>query len=832
MSCRDEIQKAIEEGKLPKLTRAAMDKLVDDAERLRASVGPGVDFREAIMQKLEERRLERVEKANEGKENLLKRQRNLKFGTQHKFEHRPDKAALAMLEGGDLGYSVGGGKGVLPAAEGLYATYENGLYLKLKEVGFLEIAEDGIIDANIAQEMWLDGFGKPGDTNDPHALEIAKIFRGHNDLILADKRAAGSNVKKARGYITKTTHNREKVAAVDPEIWKQKILAELDIEKTFGSTEPEKIEAELETIYYDLATGEMHDPISFKDDKGTDTAKEMARSRKFIFKDGYSWHRYNAEFGSGNLIETLMREARKTARDTVMIEALGTNYTQGFKDWVSDMKKSLRGNDKALKRFNEKLKRDIPAAWERAVGLPDAPGTSIAAKGLRAARLSASMAKTGGAALSTVSDLGFAASRITSHTSGDNLLSQTFNQSGDFFKTVIDSDKRLEIATKLGIHLDNFQGEIVAHMGGEAKTPGVMSWAAQRFQKLNGMKYIDAAAATTTARAHAMYYAEIAHLKWDEMTPRQRLGLEKYDFDSRDWDVFKQAVDPDVVGAPAITAEKIRELTDEQIFNVFGTDGVDPNKVRFKLLLKTLAMYNESASAGASRGSPRVKHHVMGDSPDDGGWGSLRRILVQFKEPVVMNTRTLLDSFMMNPETRPRTLQEAIIGRKGDFFGFTKLFALLTTLGYVKVVLQDLKERKLPPDPFDKDTMIRSMLNGGAVTLYGDFFMKEMHRNYGVDALKLAVGPVASEAGSILDMIRKSQQGEVSQKDLFNFGWRNLPVLNGNLFYTKGAMDWWITDEFNERLNPGFKRRLVERTRETPGLLDKHQEYFMFQPTR
>jgi hypothetical protein len=823
MSCRDNIIQAIKEGKLPKMSAAEAEAIIAEVDRIREFVGErdgiiGEGFRAEVQKQLDYRRRDRLVKTVEAKNNLLKLDANIRFVQQEAFQGSPEKAILGRLLGGELRYSKGGNRGAAVVAEGNHASRANGMYSKLKEIGLLESAEKGAIDRDVAQEIHLIDLNRTGETKNEQAAQVAKIFRAATDSMLNEKRAAGSWVRRAEGYIAKTTHDRELIQSAGFEAWKEDILKSIDRQKTYGFSSNEAVDTSLAAIYDNIINGETSPGVF--EAKGKNFSSEQSLARKFIFKDGYSWFDYNQKYGKGNLLETILRESKKSSAQAALMEQFGTNPELGVARLFQSIEKDIPQEKRKAKR------KEVEAAFTRASGFSDVPGTELAAKAGQVARVIQSLSKTGGAAISTMTDLAFSVSHIASNT-GNNLLGETATQIGTWLSGIADKEKRAAAASRLGVLIDHFQADLLDKYGVDTAKPGLVARASQIFQKLNGMKYIDASAAYTGAMHHAMALADHANTPWHDLDPRVRLGLERYGFNDESWALSMQAVE-EVNGHRVMTPEAIRELPDETVKAIYGA-GVNPNKVRYQVSNNLISAYNETVYASASRGSPRVKHTTLGDSLDDGSWGTLRRLLVQFKEPMLMNLRTAGETLLSNPQTQPKTLLSAA-GGKGDFYGFAGLFMLSTMLGYAKIAAKDAASGLTPPDPKDPKTATRAFLAGGVGGIYGDLLFSEMHRQYGVSTLETLSGPSITEGGKILDIGRKALNGEATWDEVFKKSWDNTP--GHNLFYFKAAADYLISNNIREYLRPGYKQRLESRLRDRPGAISTNQEYFMFQPTR
>lgn len=827
MSCLSDIQKAVSEGKLPEMSPEEIRNLVGEVERIKEFVGErdgilGDNFRKAVEDHIENQRFQRFAAAREAKESLLKLKGNIDFARQPLFEGKPDKAVLSRLLGGTIGYSQGGNRGASVVGHGRHALRVQGMYLKIKEAGLDKIAENGLIDRDTAQEMFLFGTDRAGETKNPHALEYGNILRGANDSILADKQAAGSSVRRAQGYITKATHDPEKIRALGFEKWRDRVLESIDYEKTFGMLGAERVNDELQNIFNHIVTGEI--PSGVVEARGKNFGKEQALSRSLFFKDGYAWFDYNKDLGKANLLESVLLESRRAGAQTGLMEAFGTNPELGFSRWVSELRNQYKDNPDALKRLSEN-RRDLEGAFQRALGYSDMAGTSMVARGAQRFRLWETLAKTGSASLSTMSDLAFSISRIKSQTNNQNFLAEAGSQVSSFLGSIGDEKLRAEAGAKLGVMIDHAGAELFDKLGVGSTKPGFLTRMAHAFQKVNLMKYIDQAAAHVGATHHAEALAGHAGTPWSKLPERLRASLERYDFDAKSWDLISRAVDT-LDGKKLLTPEKVQALPDSLVKEIMGN--VDPNRARFKVTGDLLAALNETADISASRSSDRVKHSLLGASVDDGSWGTFQRLWAQFKGPMLMNLRQGADAFMSHPTNRPASFGEAIQG-KGDFGGLISLILFGTMLGYSKNVLKEAAMGRTPPSPEDPRVILDAFLAGGVAGIYGDLLFSELHRNYGIGTLDMISGPTIGTAAEVLNLGRKAINGESSWSDVFRMTRNQIP--GQNLFYAKGALDYLFANRVNEYLNPGYKSRLESRTAENPGLLDDRQSYFMFRPT-
>ena len=113
-----------------------------------------------------------------------------------------------------------------------------------------------------------------------------------------------------------------------------------------------------------------------------------------------------------------------------------------------------------------------------------------------------------------------------------------------------------------------------------------------------------------------------------------------------------------------------------------------------------------------------------------------------------------------------------------------------------------------------------ALAQGGGLGLYGEFLFGEVNR-FSNSKLETLAGPAISTAASLLDLLSQARPGEdFRAAQAVNLGLRNLPF--GNLWYSKGALDYLLIYHIQEALNPGFLARREQRLRHEEG-----REYFI-----
>src|SRR4029077_18925766 len=103
------------------------------------------------------------------------------------------------------------------------------------------------------------GPGTPGKTKDVHALEIAKIVQKWQRQAMAALNREGAWVRSYSGFVTRTSHDPDKIRAAGPEKWIADTLPRLDLRRTSGTRDPHRARDALFAMWRPLMQGDHFD---------------------------------------------------------------------------------------------------------------------------------------------------------------------------------------------------------------------------------------------------------------------------------------------------------------------------------------------------------------------------------------------------------------------------------------------------------------------------------------------------------------------------------------------------------------------------------------------
>ena len=281
------------------------------------------------------------------------------------------------------------------------------------------------------------------------------------------------------------------------ENWRNFVMDKLDMEATFGTADPEEF---LKGAYRGLSTG-LHKRFNGEGESNhlhgftgpANIAKKASQERVLHFKDADSFMAYNEAFGTKNLRDGVIGGLEHMARNTALMEGLGTNPVANFDRILTELKMKYRDDPAMMDKLNA---RSLQNQLKEVDGTTRIPGSVSMAKIGAITRAVENMAKIGGALISSISDLPTQAAELRYQ--GVPLFSAYGETIANLFKGRGDAERK-ELARMLGVGIDGIIGDIHSRFGSQDSVPGRMAKLQQRFFKLNGMAWWDDTNRTGTA---------------------------------------------------------------------------------------------------------------------------------------------------------------------------------------------------------------------------------------------------------------------------------------------------------------------------------------------
>lgn len=733
------------------------------------------------------------------------------------FGDNPREGIFALIAGTER-QKVGGRAFAAAEQKQFGGEWLGGLISDLEKAGLRELFASGTMDRDIARALWSIGDADALKGLPEQAVTIAKAVHTYQEASRVTRNRFGAWINSLPGYIVRQTHDMYKIRAAGFDAWRAEIEPRLDWTRIEADNPELKRDAFLRGVFDDLSSGDhMHaiPPGELAGFKGPgNLAKRASQQRTLHFTDADAWFDYNTQFGVGNLNESVITGLMSAARQAGLMKVLGTNPQANIEAVMSRVAEGLEG----------KARNDFKTAQGQAIdllahvdGRANIPGSAVAARVGANLRAWQSMAKLGGAVISSITDLPVYASDVK-YTQGRGFLSGI----GEALQGLTQGrpkGEKSEMLSSLGVFFDSMIGEVFARFDAQDVTGKTMSWLMQKYFRLNGLTWWTESLRSASALSNAHHLALQAGKKWHEGGVAVRVGIDTlpaetqralslYDIDAGKWDLLRSSGVKLADGREYLTPDGMKAVSKEAIEAYLSKAGRTVNdagvqNVRDDLAGALRSFYIDRAHHAVVEPDARSRWWLLRGTQAGTVEGELLRFIAQFK------------GF-------PTALMQKVVGRElfgkgadrlGDIgmtevTGTAQLFLWMTLFGYGAMSAKDALRGRTPRDPTDPQTMAAAMMQGGALGIYGDFLLGESSR-FGRSLLETIGGPVLSTVADLDEIRARAMHGDdvgaAAMRQVIN----NTPFLN--LFYTRIALDYLIFYRMQEAMNPGYLRRMERR---------------------
>jgi hypothetical protein len=722
------------------------------------------------------------------------------------FEN-PAEGLSAMMVG-SVKSKVGSKLSIDAQGKALMHKYIGRLINDLEKDDLLVHFSNGHMDDDIARELFeIKPNGQPGITKNPPAQKIAAIIHKYQVVAIERANRAGAYIQVRPGYMFRQTHDSAKINSTGFEAWRDFIVDKLDPEETFRGEDPNKF---LEGAYLGLISG-LHKRYKGETEsnflqgfKGpANLAKKMSQERILHFKDADSFMAYNDRFGTQGLHEAVLGNLEHMARNTALMEGLGTNPVAMFDRLVTQLKLKNRANQKV---FNALSSKSLTNQLKEIDGTTRIPANVSLAKVGAVTRAVQNMSKLGGAFISSITDVPQQAAELRHQ--GEPLFKAWGDTIFNVFKGRGNAERK-ELARLLGVGFDGMVGEIASRFGSQDTLPGTMAKLQQRFFKLNLMSWWNDTNRTGAALTMSSNLAGKAKASWNKLDDRLINVLSQYEIGPAEWDIYrKHAVKKADDGNTYMVSEGLEDVEDIVFYEyLLANTGKEPTpkqvaQARDQLISRLDTYYMDRADYAVPQPGA-AERAIMNQGSEVGTIeGEAIRLIMQFKSfPVTVIRRSL-----------GREVYGAANG-KTDIMGLAHIIATTTLFGYGSMVAKDILKGREPRQftgDFEKDSklMFAAMSQGGGLGIYGDFLFGEYSR-YGRSFLSTLAGPTFGQVDDVAELFTRMRTGEDISANAMRMVINNTPFIN--LFYTRQALDYLILYELQEMANPGYLRRMESR---------------------
>lgn len=682
------------------------------------------------------------------------------------------------------------------------------------------------------------GGGKPGVTKNKEALAIAEIIQRAQGRSIERLNQEGAWVKSYSGYITRTSHDSDRIRRAGKDRWVGDVLKHLDVARTFGSPDLANAKLQLEKLYPQFVSGDHLDYSRTLDDSDSllldvDFAKKVSAPRELHWNDADSWAGYNESYGRFSPTYAITHALDNAARVTALMSRFGATPRKALDDVIHDLYGAMRDKDPEGYRDLNKREARIRNIFAQFDGTADMPVNATMAAIGADIRAVGGMSKLGLTPFAMLSDLATKAAELryqgmsVPERFGGTIVGYIQEMPDEMGRSVaglLGHSFEAEIG-QINRQLDSGSNELPAGARWE-KVHNFISRAEKRFFKLTLMNAMTFNQRHHAERIMAEHFGGLRDTKFDALPDAERRTMMLFDIGKPEWDALHKVEWNNVGGTTYFTPDIAKRLSDEDVkaylvesnrLHKDATGGfVDATikKTRDDLALKIAAYFADRGQYAVLEPGAREKAMLFGGTNRDWARGTVKgeawRMFMQFKT----FTATMMT----------KTWGREIYGGQGAAgmaAGLAEFVAYSTILGIMANAMNQLAKGQDPSSRWKEQpigAIAAGMIKGGAGAIYGDFLLGEWSR-HGQSLLGTLAGPTLGQfetAANLWSDISHLKAGHATAGAGLRFVRDNTPY--ANMIYTKYAVDALIYWRLAEWISPGFLERHERTMKDKQGI--------------
>ena len=655
--------------------------------------------------------------------------------------------------------------------------------------------------------------------------EIAKALHTINKSFFADMRAAGVPVRDMPGYITRQTHDIDKVRAMGAEAWAAEVRPFLDPVKTFGidagNAEKElkflmRVHKEISAGIYGLDGAVTDKDISdqFMQIGHTQSlTNKLSERRTLIFNGPDSAFNYNAKYGTGNLAQTFVKEMQRNAKAISLIETFGDKPEAAIRADIERVKRTLAMNkqDKELAAFKAQEKRIIDM-FNSLTSTDTSAGDNTIAKigsNIRAFQVVSKLGTTG---LRSLNNLAGGAVELK-NSSGQNFLQSIMGFTKETVMSIPES--RRKVFASGFMELVNDMNHATINALGVADV-GMGQRLAQTMTKYNGLDILNNSYKHAISIERQKSWAQGGDFR--ALPERMQGSLLESGIDKHDWEMFKLSTEVAEDGRVLVTPEAVKLLTEESTLSTrtakakeYGLKKPESHESYIRdLELKMRSNIIQSGNLASTTAGLREMSALTAGTQTGTGVGETARLLTQFKSFVLQSMN--IGKRFLNGNPNSAMLEKGILMSEGkDVKSIAQWVVASTALAYMADTAIRFSLGKEQKDPTSPSTWIDAVGQSGTGGMWADFAAGPWEKYSYVENL---AGPTFGQLNDVAEVFARTKEAALAGKNPMTkatMAGASKLIRNNTPFQNfpgvKQGLDYIQWDVIQTALTPDFRQK-------------------------
>lgn len=752
--------------------------------------------------------------------------------------------------------------------------YKMGLTSRLAKEGVLDYAQSGKYDAEIFKAMH-ELSKKVPDNNilgklPQEAISVGKAMNDSLEIARLEANKYGANIRKLEGRVLKRTHDPDKIGQAagrdkpinDPahrKAWTDFVSQRIDWNKSMPDLPEAKRAKALDDLYNRFVSGSHLDlekmdgtPTGFRG--ATNVAKKMSQERSIHFKDAAMEYEYYKNFSKGDtLLGNAIRELDFDGTNVAVMQKMGPNAKANMDRVVDELLVELRdsGKDVEMKALRKEYDAISRSTWPIITNEINAVSLNTWSKVSTIVRKSQRASDLMMAAISATGD--FLSVAGSSRYANNRSMGEYFSSLGKTITNVFGNFKKitpemLDFAKASSILLDTTMPTSASIFEADMKDPGALSKGLDWLFKFNGISALQDRIRLASVLIQGEKYASYVGKSFDQLPVGTQSWFKQFDIAPKEWDLLRGMELKEGNDLKYLVVDTIDDIPLEKfdvLDHVKNAKNIESARLKAKENLKDkFGRSNQDLAAMSATEASAADQRIITWSGTRAGTpaGEIARHIMMYKSFMVTLMRKHLGREIYGYNEHRGSLSKMTLDSftdksKGGGF-LAAMIPSSIALGYVNMTIKEMLKGKAPRDPEDwRDVgklVTASMLQTGAMGVYGDFLFGDMNNRFGQGWTETMMGPTAGrvdEAVKIFASLRDlpfsddySKDVEKTRNKVLQFGLNNTPGVSAlkNHFATKLAFDYMITYNLHEMMNPGYLKKMEKKLKK-----EKQQEYLL-----
>lgn len=682
---------------------------------------------------------------------------------------------------------------------------------------------------------------KPGvtpksTTGNAAAYKIARIWDGVNQDIVTRMNLAGAFIHRMPGFIASQTHDMMAIRALGGvgnsalskeksyQAWSKFVKPLLDNEKTFEGRDVEKTLRDIHgSLYAGLHGGETHEATVYGSNVSGSLSGKVSQARLLHFQDADAAFKYNQTFGVRRLKEQILQELHNKSRVIGLLENLGPNPEQDFKQVIRELSEEARNSDDAARQMDSLKDWRLMAAFHEVTGENERTVNPRLSENVGIVKLVAQLAKMGSVTLSSFNDRAFAHLGLTHNAMGhlEAFTKQLLSLAP------LSTDEKMTLRLQR-VGMESLMGSSMSRFTSHSNKFGWAHDLQKSFFNLNFLNQWTDFSKRGIGRILAANLGEHSHLPFEKMPPDLQRNLGLYGITPARWDALREHVS-ETGGQKFLFSHEVESnISDASLKKLVeekGLSGTRANLDRERNLIgQNLGVYylDQIDQSIPTPGAAEKKYFNF-DTKAGTPLGEAVRLVMMFKSFPITVMRKIVGREIYGHGAN--TVGEWLMNDHRGKWNMATLIALTTAVGYVTGALRDALKGRTPKSLVDDSgnvvwkTINDAALRGGALGMMGDMLMSEYDANYR-GFLQTMAGPIAGQLDTVMDLKTGLQKGANVSHDAGKLLLDNTPYVS--LFYVRPVLDYLALWQLQEMMSPGSMRRMEKSVEK-----NYHQEFFV-----